>query len=339
MQSPGDFDVSFTANNRGMRGPADYIYEKPEGVFRIAVLGDSFTFGVGVASEETASAVLEKLLNAQAGSSKTYQVYNFGVNSYSPILEYIYIKKEIVKYKPDLVILMLDISDPYDDYIYEPHIVCGPDGDIIGCDPFKLRGRPDIKALLMRHSRLFYILDQKLFQSFRKMKAIGFINYFTNKFKGIRNKSEILTNKDIDNISFDKFIIAREGKNKDVVMRHWARSAGYIAMIKKYLDERGIRFMLVSYPYGHMVGQDQWAKGRAYWGFERGRVYGASEAYSLIEEFARKNKIGLINLYKPLEAKKDEPLYFDSDGHWTGRGQEVAASAIFDSGIFQEALK
>jgi len=182
-------------------------------------------------------------------------------------------------------------------------------------------------------------MDSKLFQSFRKMRAIGFVNYFRNKFKGVRNKSEILTNKTIDNIDFDKFILVREGKNKDVVARHWERTTKYLTMIKKYLNERGIRFILVSYPYGHMVGEDQWAKGRVYWGFERDRVYGAADAFSLIEEFTRKNDIDLINLYGPLKAKKDEPLYFNSDGHWTRRGQEVAANAIFDSGIFQEALK
>ena len=68
---------------------------------------------------------------------------------------------------------------------------------------------------------------------FTKIKTIGLKNYMTNKFRGKRNKTEILINKDIDNIHFDKFTMFREGKNKEVVMRHWNRTAKYLKMIKK----------------------------------------------------------------------------------------------------------
>ena len=337
MHSEGDFDVSFTTNNRGMRGPRDYSYDKKPDVFRIAVFGDSFAFGVGVRAEETASAVLEGLLNRPGGRS--YEVYNFGVNSYSPIPEYIYIKKELTKYNPDLVMLMLDVCDIQDDYLYEPHIVRGPGGDIGACDPFRINGRPDAGAILIRNSRLFFIIDQKFLQSLRKIAAIGPINYISNKFKGVRNKTEILTNRDIDNIYFDRFLLVREGKNKEVVMRHWQRTAKYLSMIKETLDRRGIKFALVTYPYGHQVGENQWVKGRVYWGFEPGKVYNDRTGFSIIEDFARERRIDFINLYDSLAARKNERLYFNNDGHWTGRGQEVAAEAIYGSQVFKRNLR
>ena len=40
-----------TINSRGLRGP-EHPYEKPRGTFRIMVLGDSFTWGYGVADDE-----------------------------------------------------------------------------------------------------------------------------------------------------------------------------------------------------------------------------------------------------------------------------------------------
>jgi len=329
MYSEGDFDLFFVTNNRGMRGPGDYDYKKKDNVFRIAVLGDSFTFGVGVKEDETASYLLEKLLNG-SGSGR-YEVYNFGVNSYSPILEYIYLTKEAVRYDPDTVILMLDICDPQDDYLYEPHIVYGERGDILGCDPMRVNGKPDIEALCMKYSRLFYILDQKLFQSFRKIKTIGFRRYISNKFNGIRNKQEILLNRDIDNIYFDRFLMFREGKDRNIVMRHWERTAKYIVMIKGYLDERRIKFLLVTYPYGHQVGEGQWAKGRRYWGFEDNRVYDPKDGFAIIKGFAERNGIDLLNLYDAMAKNRKEKLYFNNDGHWTQKGQETAAKTIFDS--------
>lgn len=339
MQSEGDFDLPFTTNNRGMRGPGDYTYDKTPGVFRIAVLGDSFMFGVGVQTDETFSAVLEKMVNGSSGGAGKYQVYNFGVNSFSPLLEYIYIKKEVIKHKPDLVVLMLDLCDVQDDYLYEPHIVKDASGDIIGCDPFKVYGKPDLKSLLMRHSRLYFMLDQKLLQSFRKMKAIGFRRYFENKLKKVRNKTEILVNKEIDNIEFDRFLFVREGKDKAIVMHHWERTAKYILMIKRYLDAHGVRFIMATYPYGHQVGEREWDTGRVYWAFERNRVYDPAAAFAIIEDFANKNGIEFINVYGALKARKDEPLYFTRDGHWTKSGQAVAAEAVYDSPVFREGLK
>lgn len=339
MQSPEDFDLSFTTNNRGMRGPGDYQYKKEPGIFRIAVLGDSFVFGVGVGADQTASAVLERLLNSgNTDKSRRYQVYNFGVNSFSPLLEYIYLKREVVKYSPDLVILMLDLCDVQDDYFYEPHIVNGPSGEIVGCDPLKRNGAPDLKAFLMRHSRLYFILDQKPFQSFRKMRTIGFGRYLSNKFNKVRNKTEILVNKEIDNIDFDRFIFVRDGKDPVVVRRHWERTARYLKMIKEYLDASGVRFIVVVYPYGHQVGERQWDKGRVYWAFERNRSYDPGPAFATIGNFARENGIGLVNVYDSMKARKDEPLYFISDGHCTALGQALMADEIYNSPLFKRAL-
>jgi nuclear transport factor 2 (NTF2) superfamily protein len=331
MRSEDDYDTSFETNNRGMRGPWDYVYAKDKDVFRIAVLGDSFVFGVGVPVEETACYLLEKALNKDGG--RRYQVYNFGVYSFSPVLEYIYVKREIVKYDPDLVILMLDISDVQDDYFYEPHIVRTPSGEITGCDPFMVNGRPDIWAICMKYSRFSYFLDQKIIQSLRKIATIGFVDYYSNKFKGIRNKTEILLNKDIDNIYFDKLMLVREGKNKAVVKRHWDRTAEYLLMIKETLGKRGMRLALVVYPYGHQAGKDQWAKGRGYWALEKGKMYDADEGFSIVKEFAAANNIDYLDMSKAFIANNSEPLYFNNDGHWNKRGNEVASSALAGSGI------
>jgi len=337
MHSDGDFDVDFKTNNKGMRGPADYRYEKDPGTFRIAVMGDSFVFGVGVESVETASYVLNGLLGA-SGSTK-YDVMNFGVNSYSPLLEYIYLKQELIKYRPDMVILMLDTCDIQDDYLYEPHIIRNGQGDITGCDPFRKYGRPDLQAFCMRWSRLFFILDQKLFQSFRKMKTIGIRNYLTNKARGKRNKTDILTNKEADNIYFDRFLMFRDGKDKKIVKKHWERTAGYVSMIKKYLDEKGIKFVLVTYPYGHQVGPRQWSEGRRYWAFEDGVKYDPAEGFSMMSSFAKDNGIDFVNLYDAMLKASDKQLYYNRDGHWTKYAQALAARAIFDSEVFQKDLK
>ena len=59
-------------NRYGLRGP-NIEPKKPEGVFRILALGDSFTFGEGVSDNETFVVQLEKILNAEKNTTAGYR--------------------------------------------------------------------------------------------------------------------------------------------------------------------------------------------------------------------------------------------------------------------------
>ena len=334
MSSEGDFNIPYRTNNRGMRGPQDYEYAKPDGVYRIAVMGDSFTFGVGVEVGQEYSSLLQKKLD-EATPGK-YEVLNFGVSSYSPVAELVYFKKEVLKYKPDLMVLALDLGDVMDDYFYEKNLVYDKNGEIAGCDPFMKNGRPDIWAIAKQNSMILTMLDEKGFQSIRKMKAIGLGRYLENKREHVRNKSFLFMEPDLDNVEFDRFIFSREGKDLAIVRRHWQRTAKYLAMIKKMADANGVDFLLTSYPCGQDVGESQWAKGREYWGFEAGRVYDPSFAFSLLKSFARENNIDFVSLLQPMRRNKDKTLYYNNDGHFTPEGQKIVAETLFGSGAFRK---
>jgi len=69
--------VIHDVNELGYRGRA-YPRDKPAGVLRIAVLGDSLTYGQGVAAEDTVPAQLERQL-ATSPSRRRIEVLNFGI--------------------------------------------------------------------------------------------------------------------------------------------------------------------------------------------------------------------------------------------------------------------
>lgn len=62
--APGAFDVTVTINRQRLRGRREYP-PRAEGATRIAVLGDSVTFGWGAEDGETYPAQLEEILNAR----------------------------------------------------------------------------------------------------------------------------------------------------------------------------------------------------------------------------------------------------------------------------------
>ena len=89
-------------NSDSYRGKL-YSEEKPEGVYRIIVLGDSFTFGSGVNINGTFPYIIEQMLNN--GSKTEYQVINLGVPGYGLEDNCDRFLRDGVKYNPDLVIL------------------------------------------------------------------------------------------------------------------------------------------------------------------------------------------------------------------------------------------
>jgi hypothetical protein len=75
-----DFRVDVDTNAVGFRDVA-HETEKPHGVARVALLGDSFIEAAQVPFEGTAGQLLQRRLNARAGALR-WEVLNFGVSNY-----------------------------------------------------------------------------------------------------------------------------------------------------------------------------------------------------------------------------------------------------------------
>lgn len=144
-------------NSFGMRDRERRLAAEP-GTVRLAVLGDSFTFGFGVEAEEAYPAVLERLLNAEApttaeapsvaearsvaevarplaeaarslaeaGEAPRFEVLNFGVGGYSTRDELAAFEHEVRTFRPRLVLLGYVLNDPEIDPVQPLHAYFAP---------------------------------------------------------------------------------------------------------------------------------------------------------------------------------------------------------------------
>jgi lysophospholipase L1-like esterase len=95
-------------NRFGMRG-AETVMAKPQNVWRIAIVGDSVTYGLGVEADETFASLLESRLN-ETGIGPV-EVLNFGVPGYSTFQEYVLLKNRVLRFDPDLVVVTFTPDD------------------------------------------------------------------------------------------------------------------------------------------------------------------------------------------------------------------------------------
>jgi hypothetical protein len=105
---------SSMTNSMGMRERA-FALDKPAGMVRIVLLGDSYVFGLNVAQDERLGAVLEKELAARAPDPKpTFECLHLAVNSWNIESECTYLRRQLDRLRPDLVV-QVSYSNDMDD--------------------------------------------------------------------------------------------------------------------------------------------------------------------------------------------------------------------------------
>ena len=81
--------------------------QKPTGVYRIAVVGDSLTYGQGIAEQDRFSRMIERRLN---GGKINYQVYNFGIPG-AETIDHIGFLDDVFEIDPDFILLQWYSND------------------------------------------------------------------------------------------------------------------------------------------------------------------------------------------------------------------------------------
>ena len=98
--------VPYRTNTDGFRGPE--WGPRQFGVARVAVLGDSYTFGWGVTDDEPYPERAEALLRAEG---RPVEVLNLGVPGYNTELELELLRRALPRYEPDVVVLGYAVND------------------------------------------------------------------------------------------------------------------------------------------------------------------------------------------------------------------------------------
>jgi GDSL-like Lipase/Acylhydrolase family len=109
------FGKPFVTNDFGMHD-APVATSKPDGTFRIAVVGSSIDMGWGVTYQDTYINQLEQWLNAHSArlgltSARRFEVLNFAVAAYSPMQRLETLRTKVMSFHPDAVVYSATTND------------------------------------------------------------------------------------------------------------------------------------------------------------------------------------------------------------------------------------
>lgn len=124
--------VSVTYNSKGWRD-LEHDVEKPDGIFRILVLGDSFIEANSVKFEDTFHRHVEELARA-AGNN--VEVINMGVAGYGTLQEYLVFQYIGHLYNPDLVLVGFFTGNDVINNSLELASILTEEGQVTNARPF-----------------------------------------------------------------------------------------------------------------------------------------------------------------------------------------------------------
>ena len=94
-----------TISNHGLRD-REHSKIKPPDTVRIAVLGDSYAEALQVPLEDTFWAIMEQRMNScKPFGDKYIEVINFGISGYGTAQEFLWLRRYVWEYSPDIVLL------------------------------------------------------------------------------------------------------------------------------------------------------------------------------------------------------------------------------------------
>jgi hypothetical protein len=100
-----------TTNSLGL-SDREWEKEKPDSVYRVIALGDSFTEGDGAPADSAWPRLLEQLLRSEGMS---VEVFNAGICGSDPFGSLMLLRHRLLEYRPDLIIMTLSMQDLLED--------------------------------------------------------------------------------------------------------------------------------------------------------------------------------------------------------------------------------
>lgn len=278
---------------------------------RIAVLGDSFPFGLGVEYKDSLPNQLENMLRTEFGLNAA--VLNCGIISYSPFLEALIYEDMVVHYKPTHTLLFLDATDIGDDQRYLSQAIFEK-----GRPVFEDQGGKEFEYWgFVYESFLRPVIINPSLRPWRALMEGGEEEAGT-KPQGLYRTRATIDGEPVTN----RFFIYRHPLEK--TRHYFEQTFANIEKIAAMADEIGSEFAVIVFPRFHHWNPeecpDNWEVYE--YGVDEPHQF---EFFRFFDEKAAGASFPIVNLLPAFQATDRFPLVFKNDPHWNAEGHRFVS--------------
>lgn len=354
---PYEYDVDVVINSQGLRDVERVGYDKPDGVFRILLLGDSYVEGLRVPLEQTFGKVLEAALNASAPAGLRYEVVNAGVSGWGTDQQLLWLRSEGAKYQPDLVLLaffpgndfqnvsealevanMGRVQKPffqrtadglalrYHPFDHETVPQPAPSADLVETVPTRAAQRlAGLRAWLSQHSALHRFVATTVEEAVPALalRLAGWGLIDAPRAASVARMGP-------------QYIPVAYGIYRQPLEADWTEAIALASdLVTALRDEAavlGSDLAVVSVPAPEQVNPERWQRAvQRYSAMQTGQwdLEQPSRAAQQVAQQAGVPFLDLLPIFQEAAASS-EPLHLRVDGHWTPAGERLAGEAVAD---------
>lgn len=333
-----DRHVDLRFHRDGFRGPERPI-EKPPGVRRIAILGDSMVAAIATDEPQTLVEQLQTMLHERSPSQGIdWQVMNFGVSGSSPGQQMALYRHIVSKYRPDVVLCAFfvgnDLSDMSSRIGTNPHLYFDVNdaGELVQ-EPFSA-ARASATEWLNRHSR-FYI-----WQKLALNRARHDIRKRLRQYAGAKRPtrpSSAQTADTGDGRWLDPGQWIYLSRESDKVAHAWKITSKVIEQFHREATADGAHFAVLMIPSPEQVYDDYFRQVVRAAG-KHGPHFDWQHPDRRLAEICRTAGVPLITLTERFRAAapahsteaKAQWLFIGGRGHFNDAGNRLAAEGVYE---------
>ena len=308
--------------------------EKRHNVFRIAVLGDSYTEASQVNREEAFPAILENRLNKcnAFGKDIEAEILNFGISGFGTGNELLMFRHEVVNYHPDMVILAFltgnDIrnnSKVLEPEKLQPFFLLNKQAELVEDRSFLNAPRIRFKMYMNQNPLFSHWSDIRLVQLFARVKTN--VAYIVEEMKSKQDSQSASAEMGLDDA------IYKEAPDADWE-NAWRITERLLVQMGKEVTSSGAKLSVVTLSNGIQVTPNEQATTNYMY---RNGFKDIFLPDKKIANILNKHGISMITLAPKLQAiahKSGQYMHgFDKNiggGHWNQNGHRYAAELISD---------
>lgn len=301
-------------NSRGLRD-TEHETPKPDGAFRILVLGDSYPEAVDVELDAAFPKQVEQLLREHGVRA---EVINAGVGGYGTDQAYLYYRQEGRRYEPDVVLLAFTIDNDVHDNLAKGYCRAADQGVVCARPDAGLRRRQLVaaNAFLQRHFQSYFFLREHLAHLTGLRALLGRAGLTEFRYDDAEASTLPLTVR----------MLLREPDPE--LERGWRLTLAILDALREAAASEHARVALLIVPGRAQVEPEA--------GREALKMYGLPPSALDLEgpnrrllEYARGRGLAVADPTASLRGAAADGIEV-ARGHWTAEGHRLAAAAVVD---------